>query len=417
MPNNIERINDAGEVIIEKLDLIVKGKTIDIRSFVIQTVIFEDIFSNMMTGHMVIQDAASFITQVSLSGLEVVSVSFRTPGYREQRIKKNFYISGISERSIIDKEQAYILNLISVEALKDNTTRVSKKFSGKTDVVVRKVFNEYIESDKTLVTERQSTDVAMVSPYWSPLKIINWIANRGYREVPNCLFYEGNKSFHFNTMDFLVKTEEVFGTYSYTPANTVEIYKNFASKYYNINRLGAIQFLDVFKGQDFGYYASKLITHDITLKQYNEYSQDFHKKKGQIENLEKTPSGQLFPSSLPRNVDSFRTLRTKQYGLFEEKMDPKYEDWVLQRNSLLFEMGNLRFTIEVPGRTDIEVGKVIECVIPKAMAKTDNLNIEDYLDPFLSGKYLITSIRHQFTLNKHEMMLELLKDSFKTSLG
>ena len=85
----------------------------------------------------------------------------------------------------------------------------------------------------------------------------------------------------------------------------------------------------------------------------------------------------------------------------------------------MYEAQNLRFSIEVPGRSDIEVGNTIECVIPKSTGKDNSgkATFEDYIDPYLSGKYLITSIRHSFTLNKHEMILEIMKDSFNKPLG
>lgn len=417
MTVNPERIQSAGEVITETIEITSRGRKIDIKAFVVQTVIYEDMFNNVMTGHLTILDAANFITQLPISGIETVTLSFRTPGFKNERIKKTFYITAVSERSITEKEQGYVLNLISEEALVDNTSFISKKFSGKSDEVVKQVFTEYLAKGKQLIAEKQTTDVALVSPYWSPLKVINWIANRSYREVPNTLFYEGNKFFHYKSVDYIVKTEKTFATYSYTPANTVETYKNFVDKYYSINKIGGIQFLDVFKAQDSGYYASNLVTHDIGLKQYKELNYDFYNNKSNIVSLETGKNTQLFPSNIPRNPYSMKTVRTKQYAMFDEMLDPKYENWVLQRNSLLYEMGNLRFTIEVPGRTDIEVGKIIECLIPKSLAKPDGAKLEDYLDPYLSGRYLITSIRHQFTLNNHEMILELAKDSFKKSLG
>lgn len=102
--------------------------------------------------------------------------------------------------------------------------------------------------------------------------------------------------------------------------------------------------------------------------------------------------------------------------MFEENKDPMYETWVARRNSLMYEASNLRISIEVPGRTDIEVGKVIDVFIPKSIAKSEGKNFNELLDPYLSGRYLITSIRHQFMMNKHEMILEIMKDSFKKPL-
>lgn len=414
---NVEQIKDTGEVITEKIDLISRGKKYDIKTMVKQTVIYEDIFSNMMTGHVVIQDAASLITQLPFTGLETLDVSFKSPGFRTERIERKFYITSIDSRILGEKEQLYVLNFISTEALKDNTIRISKKFKGATHTVINNVFNEYLKEKKSLeILEQHASNIALVSPYWSPFKLINWVVNRSYKQAPNVVFYEGNKNFYLTSIENLVQSQQdrVFDTYSYIPVSNTAEYRDLASRYTNIIKINAITYMDVFRAQDFGYYASRLITHDITLKQYKEFSIDYHALHDKYYNMHTAPP---FPKDMPRNPDSYRSLRTKQYKLFDENVDPLYETWAMQRNSLMYEANNLRYTIQVPGRTDIEVGKVIICLIPKSLAKDMNgQTITDFMDPYLSGRYLITAIRHQFTLNKHEMFMEIMKDSFAKSV-
>lgn len=415
--DNVELIKDTGEVTTEKIDLISRGKRYDIKTMAMQTVIYEDIFSNVMTGYLVMQDAASFITQLPLTGLETLEVSFKSPGFRSERIERKFYITSVDARVLAEKEQIYVMNFISTEGLKDNITRISKKFKGVTHTVIEKVFNEYLKEDKKLeILEQHTSNVALVSPYWSPLKVINWVATRSYKKAPNVLFFEGNKNFYLTSIEQLAQSQKnsVFGTYSYIPTSNTGPYKDLASRYNNIIKINPIPFMDVFRAQDFGYYASKLITHDITLKQYKEFSLDHYEQHKKYFNLHDATT---FPKDIPRSPDSYRAVKTKQYKLFDEYVDPLYESWAMQRNSLMFEANNFRFAIQIPGRTDIEVGKVIECLIPKALAKNEEgKTIEDFIDPYLSGRYLITAIRHQFTLNKHEMYMEIMKESFKKSV-
>ena len=152
---NIEKIKDVGEVITENITITSRGKNIDIKSMATQTVIYEDIFSNVMTGHTVIQDAASFITHLPLSGMETITVMFRSPGFKQATLKKTFHITSVENRLLGEKEQAYILHFISTEALLDNVTTIGKKLKGKTDVIITKIFNEYLKQKKNLVvTER-----------------------------------------------------------------------------------------------------------------------------------------------------------------------------------------------------------------------------------------------------------------------
>ena len=73
--------------------------------------------------------------------------------------------------------------------------------------------------------------------------------------------------------------------------------------------------------------------------------------------------------------------------------------------------------IEVPGFTGISVGEVVHFTHPSF--KPVKTSTEKDYDPYLSGRYLITSIRHMVNLKltkNHTMLVELVKDSFNQSL-
>jgi hypothetical protein len=82
----------------------------------------------------------------------------------------------------------------------------------------------------------------------------------------------------------------------------------------------------------------------------------------------------------------------------------------------MYDLSNLKIEIEVPGRTDVEVGRLVNFLYPKNIDKNATDLAEDTLDPYMSGIYMITAIRHEFVLNKHTMYMELVKDSFKREL-
>lgn len=416
-----EQLYNAGEVVIEKLSILSGRKRYDIKDFVLETVIFEDIFSNTMSGYVVIKDSASFITQLPLiGGTELIEVKFRTPQY-STTIEKTFFITGISERIMSEKTQAYVLNMMSKEALTDNITRVSKKFSGTTHDIIGKIYKDYLFSNKNLITtEAHASSVSVVSPYWSPLKLINWICNRSYKTVPNVLFFESNKSFYLASVESLIRrgVQNVFGAYSYIPNASQPGSTDVNTKYKMIQSISPVTMSDVLRDQDFGYYSSKLITHDITTKQYLEFTSDQYQYHKKVFNLHDKGNTQTYSESVPRNPDGFRSVRTKQFNMFEENKDPNYEAWAMQRNSLIQEAQHLKLNIEVAGRTDIEVGVVLNLTIPKATNKDiTSQNINNYIDPYLSGLYLVTAIRHSFLVNKHTMYMEVMKDSFSKQIN
>jgi hypothetical protein len=411
---NLNEINNVGDVVTEKILLTTNGKTVDIREFVLSCSIFEDVFSNVMTAALAIRDAGNLINEYQLSGLETITLAFKTPGFdRSNTIEKKFYLNAIKNRRLGEKEQVYEIDLISVEAANDNVTKISKKYSGKTDEVIFSIFNDYIKDDKNLLNlENHNSNVTLVSPFWSPFKIINWICNRSYQNAQNVVFYESNKNFYLTSIENLTQ-QNSFGTYVYSSISNLND-TPLSLKYFIINGITDFRYFDIFRANDFGYYTSKLITHDITLKQYKEFQHDHYEFHNRVKHLE---DKHTFPSNIIKNSDSFRTVKTKQYNMFNETPDPLYETWAMQRNSLMYEANNLKFIIKVPGRTDIEAGRVVDLIIPRSIAADVSIeNNEKLIDPYLSGRYLVTAIRHDFALNRHDMYLEVMKDSFQQSI-
>lgn len=407
---NLETIKAAGDVLIEEISLLKGNIVYDIRTFAANVVIQEDIFSNVLTGYSVFIDAASMITQFGINGTEKIRIKYRTPGFR-QTIEGTFQITSIDERFLGEKEQIYVVHFISLEGFLDNSVRLNKKYSGRTDRIIRDIFNENLFIEKELiVSESHNTSLSFLPAFWSPLKCINWVTNRSYKTTPGILFFEGNKKFYLTSLDKLIRlgNNNIYQSYVYSAAgrsNDDSIEKRYAF----IQQLNLINYFDVLQAQDYGFYASKLVTHDIALKQYKEFSFDgleYHRRK------EHTDTFPTYPIDIIRNPESHIHVRTKQYGLFENNQDPKYEVWAMQRNHIMYEMNNLKISIKVSGKTDIEVGSMINISIPKSIAHSDNYDMEASFDPYLSGKYLITNIRHEFAMSKHTMDLECVKESF-----
>lgn len=415
-----DSIQQAGDVKIEEISITANGKKYDIRNLVLETSIYEDIFSNVMTGYIVVRDSASFITQLPLAGIEQVTVKFRTPQFTNGVLQKQFYVNGVEERILDNTQQIYSISLISLEALTDNITRISKKFSGKTHEIIKAVFDKYLKDKKELqILEEHLSSTSVVSPYWSPLKLINWIVTRSYKNAPNVVFFESSKNFYLTSIEHLIRqgVANPYDTFTYSATAATEEALNVSVQFRRILNISPSTFFDVFQAQDFGYYASNLITHDITLKQYYENIHNQFEYHNKVLNLHDTGKSQTFPQKMPRKPDMFRRVRTKQFGMFEETKDPLFEKWAAQRNSLMYEASQFHLMIEVPGRTDMEVGKVVVLNIPKSTERDLNQATgRDLTDQYLSGNYLVTAIRHSIATNKHTMYMEVMKDSYQKEL-
>lgn len=432
-----EIINEAGDVITEMIFITTAtGQKFDLAPFALSTTLYEDMFANTLSGYCVVMDAADLVNIIPLQGTEYITFSFRTPSFVE-RISKMFQITSVSERafSATDREQVYTIHFTSVEAVLDNVMSLSKKFSGTTDKVIAKIWQDHLTMPRfgyttnptpVIVADKppHASTVSFVAADWTPLKCINWVANRAFQtanEAASFLWFESNKAFYFRNIeemiDTQVSTNRIFARYGFFPVTPVGnlptnpniIYtKPDLPKQYGLARnMKAFSMFDILRGQDNGFYASKLITHDLNLMTYQEYHFDYYAPYAKEVTPNKNP--EAFPQGIIRNSEAVKTIRSKNYKLHDDSRDPLYEKWVLTRNSLLYEFSNVKIELELCGRTDIEVGKMIEFVYPKAVDKLGGTTTDTQLDPFMTAQYLITGIKHTFALNKHSMWLEITR--------
>jgi hypothetical protein len=114
-----------------------------------------------------------------------------------------------------------------------------------------------------------------------------------------------------------------------------------------------------------------------------------------------------------RNTSRIELVNRAYEGFLSQRTD-RAKEWYMQRLMQLSEIFSTRLNMEVPGRSDMVVGAVVDLLLYK-MAATDPKQKEaNLLDNVFSGRYLVTKVRHHIkrTDNRHTMYLEVVKDSF-----
>ena len=85
---------------------------------------------------------------------------------------------------------------------------------------------------------------------------------------------------------------------------------------------------------------------------------------------------------------------------------------MLQRISQINQLNYFKLKLVIPGDTYITIGDVIEFEMPLHSTKVKG---EKNINPFYSGRYLITAIRHKLNKESYEMVVEATKDCLSTS--
>lgn len=419
-------LQDAGDVRIEKLELISQqGNSLDISDYLAELNIYEDIFSNFMSGSIVLSDSANLIKSLPIVGQELLTVQITTPTF-DKSIKKTFRVFSVTDRALVrdTTTQVYKLNFCSIEGFLDGVKPIYKTFDGTADKVVQEVFDEYVKyQDSSLnVLTSGKNKMKFNCPGWTPFQLINWISNKAQPtsgKACNFFFWESSQGFYFGSLETVFKagTDSAagLGEYTYSAIGNKEL-RDVDSKMRSIERLEIVQTNDYLTAHLSGYLGSRLISLDLIDKKYENKEYDHVKEFNNYSHLaNKNRMRPLFGSDPIRNLRQSTRIYPKQTKLYEgadDNINEKMPEIYGNRLSNMIELTNFKINIIVPGRTDAEAGMLVKLKFPDARPAQEADKSKSQEDPMYSGNYLITAIHHKISPIRHGMTMELVRDSF-----
>jgi len=445
--NTTPSLQKAGSVDIQEIKLISSNNIqIDLKDFIVEINLYEDIFSSHLYGDMFLSDSRNLIDQLPIIGEEYLNLSFVTPGFDGFKIKKTFRVFRLSNRQIVkdNNTQTFVLHFASIELFYDMLLPLYQSFTGKITDLVQELFFDYVAESRDFIINEDgssnfnttntpltiindtSNSVKFVSPGWSPFKCINWLASKSIPSegvAKNFLFFESNKSFYFGSLEYLFKdaleNKNVVGVYSYSPNNNKNNKeRDIVKEMFTITDIEMVQTTDHVKNYTNGYLANRLITLDVFNKKYELYDYDYVED---YKNIYHT-SGKgdravpVFVPESPRNFTSsisYYPVNPKLFNDFPGNISEKMGEIYGNRKSTLLDLTNIKLNITVPGRSDIEVGNLIYIKFPALGPAVESDKNKEHIDRSYSGYYLITAIHHRLTGLEHVMIMEVVKDSLK----
>jgi hypothetical protein len=214
------------------------------------------------------------------------------------------------------------------------------------------------------------------------------------------LFYENRYGFNFRCLGDLLEQESM-KVLRIKPKNVSE-----ANKVENlvlVEKFEVTQQFNVLDGINNGAYASSMVKLDL-LKQkidvvgYDPLTADVKRLNG------------YFPFNSASNRFGGNIASFSGYVRFYPVKDDELADkWLLQRASELALLNNQRVLAIIPGDSELTVGDVVGVDFPSYSSPDNPESIAT--DLLLSGRYLVTNLRHRVARNKHYSFVELCKNS------
>ena len=423
-----------------------QSRTVDISSGVIAFTYFENIFSPYLTARVIVTNTGGSIKgkdgklQSIYNGLplrggervviKVASNSNNNTGLDfSKKPSDYFYVASVTNVLIDEGSETFTLNLVSREAITNETVRVGKKFptSQKISDSVKDILKNYLKVDKIDGVEETQNPYGFIGNMKKPFTILTWLASKSVSgesksskdSSAGYVFYETKGGFNFKSIDNLMEQKPYKKTFRFTPGviSSNDSKKDFKILRYNIDRnqdlIGKLErgayssyryyinpvsfkpIISVFKSDDYVGKTSNLGDKEVSLPKIDQNSD---KTLGDLPTrifvgmldvgtVEKDASTKGWNNSVERNADPAKI----------------HAQSMMRYNQIFTQV----VEIQIPLNTNLTAGSVIRCEFPQ-LATTKRKET----DPETSGLYMIKELAHYFDGKGSYSKLKLVRDTY-----
>jgi len=427
----------AGEFELNELEIIASsGVALSLIKSCLEINIYESIFSNSLTGNITIASTNDLVQNMPFIGQEQLLLKISTPTLDTpiDFTKNAFMIYNVSVNTELSAGAAvYVLEFCSPELLRNNRVRVSKSFTDTPSKILQNIMTDsrYINTTKKINLEKTSGIKNIVVPNQRPFDFLRCLIQdcKSEKGSPHYLFYETVRGYNFRTLQNLYK-EGTKSTYNNGDAGPDEKVGNSLGIQEAFDRAIVCDVKtpnNALNDSRAGMFGAKVISHNIFNKSYEVntygYFTDFDKharidgKKDSPKynsNLKEWPDSRIYlhPTSASGSLDAqYRDSNNSNSSIVANKIS----ETILHRKERMYELNfSKNVGLTVHGNTSLVVGDIVELNYA-ATGKNHNIGT---LDKYISGRYLITSLRHTFSpaTNDHQINMIISRDSLPSAL-
>jgi len=413
-----------------------RAKTADISAGVVGFSYFEDVFSPMITARVVVANTGNAIegedgkiqslyNGFPLRGGERLQIKIAGNSQDNDGLEFNdFYVGSITDVMIDSGRELFTLNLISREAITNETIRVGKKFpsSQKISDSVGDICKNYLSSDKLYDVDETQNPYGFYGNMRKPFTVLTMLASKsvpgnvsGKDATAGYFFFETKEGFRFKSIDSLIRTPPYPEKYVYAPGiiDTDDTTKDFKILEFKTTRNQ-----NLIENLERGAYCSNRTYLNPLTFEYTPTTQKIFKLEdysGKIENLGEDidvvlPSLSANDNRTLASVPSRYICGILDIGTTDTKVsqegnaDPaKIHSQAMMRYNTLFTQ---ILTMTIPLNTNLTAGDILNCEFPR-------IDQQERKEPdeVQSGLYLVKKLTHFFDSKGSYTKLQLVRDT------
>jgi len=419
--------------------------SISVRSLVTELNIYESIHNKSLSGNIVLLDAQNVIAALPLVGFERIEFTLFTPSISRgfDFSRKNghpMYIYRISDReSVNPRAQIYTLHFCSREMIRNEKVKATRAYKGTISQTVASILRDpsLLDSEKNLILEESYFIHKYVAPIERPFDFIDEISKEAISKKfysPGMIFFENSLGFHFRSYESLLAfssgtARPAVAKFEPKPSNIrIEGNRDIIQEMKNASKFVIKDQFNTLKNLRNGVYSSLTTKYDSFFKTTEDITFDYHKEYvfahhtehdkdgGRTDTKSITPllnEQGKFITDFPLGTQYLRSDTSRIHNDITDIDTPLTSNFLGRRLSSRLAFESFKLELVVPGFTGLCAGDIIIFEMP-THAPEDKSNVMDR-DPYMSGRYLVSSIRHQVSVlnDRHTMILECIKDSVR----
>lgn len=406
---------------------------IDIKGMVTKISITESLYTGSIQTELTILDAVNLIEEIKLNGQELIHIKLSrdNPDLTKEDLsiikgdmEFDTYIADVVNYSRNKPGSAtYQFKCLSKHMFINNTKTIGRAFENTTGNLIKKICSSDLKIKETKGINESSNNIKGIYPKLRPYAAIQWLVKNSFdgSSSPYYFYETVSNGVQFKSYSDMIKADpynEGLKPYIHAPfyANNIGDDDYYVEAAKRIRKLSSDLNLSKYISTGEGAFASQ--THQLDI-----YNKTYEPNKWTYKSLDKLNKNKPF---IEEEFDQFggRKLNQctdgKNYFISlnsgnKDNYSNTLKDNLNKSQGYLANESIISHDIELAGDFDMEPGMVLNVKFLKT--NLENLEQDESTkDVMLTGKYLVTSIVHNFG-DEYIMDVRIKTDSFNADLN
>jgi hypothetical protein len=411
------KLVSPGEVDIKTIELrMFNGSTVDLRPYLVSCEIVEDIYSNTMSGAVILNEGLNLVETFRIGGFENVYVQWKTAGHTNyNNVTLRVYRVGKPDNTS-EGSSIYTLWLVAPELIQSTANPVNRAFKSNITDVIRVIHKEFLKSDMQLECEQTLNALPFIACNWTGLYTINWLTQRARPKAnPNAcnyLFWQSIDGFRFMSLDSLYQQDPraTYTAFSHPTRDPENPGRNVRREFFNADRIDLASSPDMIQWLKNGSMANSCLVTDLVTKRWFTSTYSLADGFQELNHMNPNPPYPIQTNDLlGYPAANYRHIPHASYRFPGIPEPDKPEFWALRRD-IQMNLGRYDVVQGVyPGDSTIRVGQVANLLIPSVSAMRPDK--QNWINQRVSGNYLVSCVKHVFNVQECRMDVEFVKES------